>query len=377
MMKKIIISLIVMIMFIGCSDKNANLSKTIESEIVGSKYNYYGYDLFVSEDLKAKLYTWTNTDFDINSVNDNKLFHKIPGKIKDEKFIISEKNRPIHFKKFNNLVEVKKIKFKPNDSFFLANLNSIKDSKGVEEKLVNSILDPLINSFKDIKDYEPIEIGYSDDKNDHYKVINLSKHQKNENGEYIIDNPFNIIKNVQEAQLVISSLKLSQKNKSKEAYYSKSEVLFYIKDLSVENDIVRQNLKNMSNNEELVKIIAKNNPDFFRTLQNERSNYTLDEKSILRLPTDADINYALNNLTEIINSSEYLSVNNSFKKINISSAFPNAQRSNNLSVDNNFEYKSTKRDTIKNDNKTLNLSNEDFKENKKKKVDFVDLDNGI
>lgn len=376
-MKKGIITFIVMIIFIGCSDKNTNLSKTIENEIVGSKYNYYGYDLFVSEDLKAKLYTWTNTDFDINSVNDNKLFHKIPGKIKDEKFIISEKNRPIHFKKFNNLVEVKKIKFKPNDSFFLANLNSIKDSKGVEEKLVNSILDPLINSFKDIKDYEPIEIGYSDDKNDHYKVINLSKHQKNENGEYIIDNPFKTIKNVQEAQLVISSLKLPHKNKSKEAYYSKSEVLFYIKDLSVENDIVRQNLKNMSNNEELVKIIAKNNPDFFRTLQNERSNYTLDEKSILRLPTDADINYALNNLTEIINSSEYLSVNNSFKKINISSVFPNVQKSNNLSVDNNFEYKSTKRDTIKNDNKTLNLSNEDFKENKKKKVDFVDLDNGI
>ncbi len=39
-MKKLIFPFVIMIMFIGCSDKSLNLSESTENKIVGNKYKY-------------------------------------------------------------------------------------------------------------------------------------------------------------------------------------------------------------------------------------------------------------------------------------------------------------------------------------------------
>lgn len=310
------------------------------------------------------------------SKNDGDLFRKVDGKAKEEKFTINEKNRPKHFKDFINPVEIKKIKYKPSDSLLLDNLNYTKDAKGIEENAVNIVFGPLFDAFRTIGIGEPVELYYGDDKNGSYKIFDLNEYSKNENKEYIIDYPFKNTKNIKSAEILVTGLKSPYNDKSREAFYSKSEVSFYIKDSDIENDIIRHNLKNLSNNEDLIKIVGKNNPTLFRTLQNEKNNYKLDPKSILRLPNDVDIDYAIDNVEEIINLGEYITANKSHKEINISSIFPDIQSGTSITTNDNFRYKpDVEKAKIEKSLKGIDFSDKNFEKEKKK--EFVDLDKGI
>lgn len=203
------------------------------------------------------------------------------------------------------------------------------------------------------------------------KIINLSNYNKNSN-EYIIDNPLGENLKTIDAEIVVTSLKAFHEEKSKELIYRKGDVSFYIKDLEIENDIVRYNLKNIANNEDLIRTIAKKDPIFFRILQNEKYSYNLDDKSILRLPVDSDINYSINHIDEILNTGEYLTVNNVWKAINVNSYFPNISINRNNQQKSSFLYQEEKRPKIENNSKKPNFSNREFRNN-----NFIDLDGGI
>ena len=326
--------------------------------------------------LKDKLYKWVDSNSNLESeINDDDLF-KLKGSPSNGYFNISAENYPRYFKTFKYPVEIKKIKFVPADMTYIQDLNNLnKDQKSKESFLVNAIITtPLkkaIDSFSDIKLYDPVTIVYIDNVHEMEKIINLSNYNKNSN-EYIIDNPLGENLKTIDAEIVVTSLKAFHEEKSKELIYRKGDVSFYIKDLEIENDIVRYNLKNIANNEDLIRTIAKKDPIFFRILQNEKYSYNLDDKSILRLPVDSDINYSINHIDEILNTGEYLTVNNVWKAINVNSYFPNISINRNNQQKSSFLYQEEKRPKIENNSKKPNFSNREFRNN-----NFIDLDGGI
>lgn len=375
-MKKIIFVFMVSILFFGCSNSNnsINISNT-DSDISGNTYNYYGYNLKLSEDMKSKLYTWVSGESNLKSFEE---LYTVEGKVNNERFVISDKTTPVYFKNFDKKAEVLKIKFKPIDSTSKFFKNGAKDGKTFESTLLGGGLSTVFNTFKERKFGEAITLAYYEDNKNGLK-IDLLKYSKNDNGEYIIDNPFKSNK-IQKLELEVLELITTHKDKSKHYFYNSDEVSYYIKDFGIENDIVRENLINIPNNEELIRIVAKNDSSFFRTLQHERTKYNLDSKSILLLPDDVNIEYALNNLNEIINTSEYLATNNTFKKINdITTIFSDVKNTKSITdTESNYKYKPTiDRNKIENKSKQVDISNKNFKENNIRKSEFVDLDNGI
>lgn len=372
-MRKIFIPLLASLFFVACSNKNSN---TFKDEIVGDSYDYYNHKLSVPNNLKDKLYKWVDSNSNLESeINDDDLF-KLKGSPSNGYFNISAENYPRYFKTFKYPVEIKKIKFVPADMTYIQDLNNLnKDQKSKESFLVNAIITtPLkkaIDSFSDIKLYDPVTIVYIDNVHEMEKIINLSNYNKNSN-EYIIDNPLGENLKTIDAEIVVTSLKAFHEEKSKELIYRKGDVSFYIKDLEIENDIVRYNLKNIANNEDLIRTIAKKDPIFFRILQNEKYSYNLDDKSILRLPVDSDINYSINHIDEILNTGEYLTVNNVWKAINVNSYFPNISINRNNQQKSSFLYQEEKRPKIENNSKKPNFSNREFRNN-----NFIDLDGGI
>lgn len=77
------------------------------------------------------------------------------------------------------------------------------------------------------------------------------------------------------------------------------------------------NRNDESENEDLVRFIAINNPTLFRELQLEKHKYKLSSMSILKLPNDINIDYSLNNFSQILTTGKYLDFNNKVKKFNV------------------------------------------------------------
>lgn len=123
------------------------------------------------------------------------------------------------------------------------------------------------------------------------------------------------------------------------------------------------NRNDESENEDLVRFIAINNPTLFRELQLEKHKYKLSSMSILKLPNDINIDYSLNNFSQILTTGKYLDFNNKVKKFNVKDIYSE--------IDINYNN-ATKKINISNDTKKINLKNQ-----KNTNSTFIDFDKGI
>jgi len=68
-----------------------------------------------------------------------------------------------------------------------------------------------------------------------------------------------------------------------------------------------------TSNEELLKTIALLNTELFKRLKKQRSDFNLPKDSVLYLPDDADMNYAVANTQQIFQTGKYKTVEGTYK----------------------------------------------------------------
>lgn len=350
---------IISLFLLSCSSKKNSLNYSIIDDDAEEVYEYNGYKLNLPIELKNKLYTWTTPIK--NYTPENFL---IEGRDEKGTFEIT-KNPPTYTVNFANEVEVLKIKFKT--------FSDIEKINSIDKAIANGIPSLITAPFQALSKvttgnsiYQPSQVAISYDEQLWDKfILDKNLYQKNDDA-YIIENPFDKIK-LKNVTFIILALYGSGKDSiRREIVYHPDELTYFVKNLEIEKEIIKYNLLNRENeseNEDLIRFIAIKEPIFFRELQFNKNKYKLSSLSFLKLPSDININYCLNNFSQILTTGKYLDSNSKFKKFNVNDVY--SQKDMNYN-------NATQRINISNDTKKMNLKNQENTDSK-----FIDFDKGI
>lgn len=347
------------ILLVSCSSNKNNLNSTAFYDNVPEVYEYSGYKLNLPIELKNKLYTWTTPIK--NYTPENFL---IEGRDEKGTFEIT-RDFPTYTVNFNNNVEVLKIKFKT--------FSDIEKINSIDKAITNGIPSLIAAPFQVLSKvttgnsiYQPSHVAISYD-NQHWNTFTLDKNlYQKDNDAYVIENPFNKIKLKNVSFKVLALHGAGKDSIRRKIIYHPDELTYFVKNLEIEKEVIKYNLINRDNeseNEDLIRFIAVNEPMFFRELQFNKNRYKLDSMSFLKLPNDININYCLNNFSQILTTGKYLDSNNKVKKFNVKDIYSE--------IDMNYNN-ATKKINISNDTKKINLKNQ-----KNTNSTFIDFDKGI
>lgn len=314
------------------------------------------------------MYRWTEPVKNFYPKN-----HVIKGRTTDGIFVAT-KDHPTYILSFPNDVEILKIKFRTaTDIEKVADIDEVSDlskivTKGIES-LINLPFQLLGNALEvdSLKFDQPIAVAISYDAGKNWEQYDLDEKtfSKDENA-YLFENQLSETKATKDVVFQVLALRSVREGRVAEIIYHPDELTYFIKDLQAEREAVKYNLqynKDKSANENLIRYLAVNEPNLFRELQLKKSNYILDDFSILKLPNDIDISYGMNNFSKILRTGEYQNQNKVFKKFDVNKVYSTK----------NLSYENVARQ-INNDGneKQLNLKNKTDQNS-----NFIDFDKGI
>lgn len=344
--------LLIGFLFVGCQPQT-KLSESSKLSSNGSNtFDYNGFILDFPISLQNDMYYWTK-----GNLNFTPKDFEISGRDRKGVFTIDKKIYPIFHVKFEEEVEILKVKFK-----------ILPFKEKAKEIYENNPVYLAIDSFRDFITFninEPSNIEIYNSQNKGQAItLNRKIYDSRENA-YIIKEPFN--DKTKDVVLIITKLHGFQESGKREVIYLPDELSFLVKNNNIANKIIKYNLKNskdLNRNEELIRFIALHDVKLFRELQKEKNEYQLDEISFLKLPLDININYAFDNFSNIISTGEYKDVQNRNKSFNASKVYPN--------LDYN-KYGNSRNIQIQENNKALKLSDKDIQNNKIETNGFTDF----
>lgn len=348
----IIISILITTFFTGCY-KNNILVKVNKENNSNKSILLYDQKVTVPEILINKIFP--NISMKAKYVGKSVL----TGKVIDNEFIFNDNQAPYYILKLDKPLKIEKLTIYNTATYtpILKKLNK-PDLIG----LVIGIL-PDTPKFPSL-----VHIGTKEQN----KLIPYKTKFKNENNTlktkeetiYLKKQPY-----TNEVHISISKINISLGHSSKSKIFKNYKFLIQGYDPKYEADLIEWILKNrkeQDKNEVLIRNIAQNNVKLYHTLQYNPEIYNIPKYSILTLPKDVNVKYALTNTFEMYRTGRYKDISGKFKKFKI-------EQVNFIQSSSNYKYKHK-----------VEINGEKIKDkvsikSNKKDTDtnFIDFSNGI
>jgi len=286
--KNIILILLIIFFIPGCSTKNnINQPEKNKNEYKSNSIIYYGQELAIPQGLVRKIYSPHNI---VNIHKDKELIHK------NGKFI--GKNMPYYIINFDKTIYLSEIKIyntgvlgmpllrirNDKTTFFTFDpISFLLDNKPIPKKVYMATA----------KDSNLVPIEFLIDENKEYIKIILKEPKYTD-------------------QLHIAIAEIENPPISKNAEVLKEYTFdFVANDFNYIDNIIINNLKNRNDlflNEELIRNIALKDKRLFKKLKKQSHKFNVTKYSLINLPHDADITYAINNYSNVVESRVYKNI---------------------------------------------------------------------
>jgi len=299
--KKITLSLLIILLIMGCSNtKNLSQPNSNKRSEKTDMITLYGQQLQIPKNIYNKIYPEFNMD--TKSIFKNKSISHEKGK-----FI--GKYRPYYILNFDKQLYISEIKIF-NTGLLAVPILNVKNKK---ESLVK--FNPIAFIFNDKQVPTTVHLG-----NKNSSELEQVDFLVSENKEYIV------IK--LSTPIFTNQLHIAISGIENPPFGTKCEILndytfeLTANDYSYIDEVIINTLKTRSDlllNEDLIRKIALEDKKLFRKIQSKSRNINVTNFSLINLPQDADINYALKNYSNIVESRVYKNINGQRKVWKISS----------------------------------------------------------
>jgi len=277
-MKRKYIMIALMVLITGCGEKEPEVPK-IDPVTVAPEIVLFKQSLPIEKEVLRKAYKKISPKIGLSHMNELK------GKSFNEEFVFEESELPFIEYKFDKPYIIKKIHLKR--SGFVVNGNSMSSNiRKFEILFFDAQKTPLYTGELD-EDAVSIE-GFHNTQADGFVLKTRS-----------VYSPEDTVVNEND---VIAS------------FDGRIEV--EVIDADYVYDIVAPVLSerdSSTSNEELLKTIALLNSELFKRLREKRSDFNLPKTSVLYLPDDADMHYAVSHTQEIYQTGKYKTVTGEYK----------------------------------------------------------------
>ena len=349
----IIISITITTFFVGCSQKNT-LVKINKENSFKKSILLYDQNITVPESLMSKVFP--NISMKVKSREDALLI----GKEADGQFIFNDNHSPYYILKLDKPLKIEELTI-----YNTATYRPIV----VEQPNKPDIISLLIGTLPDTPKFPSLVYIGTKEQNElfpfktKFKKTNSSLDAKEET--IIFKKPLY----TDTLHIEISKLNISVGHSPKSKLVKNYKFLIKGYDPKYEIKLIESVLKNRKEkdkNESLIRNIAQDNIKLYRTLQHNKDLYNIPKYSILGLPKDVNIQYAITNTFEIYRTGRYKSTSGKFKKFKVKEV-------NFMQSSSNYQYKHrVEINGKKIKNKVSAQSNK-----RDADINFIDFSNGI
>lgn len=348
----IIISISITTFFTGCY-KNNTLVKLNKENSFKKSILLYGQKITVPENLISKVFP------DISMKVKYRGSSELIGKKVDDEFIFNNNRSPYYILKLDKPLNIEELTIYNTATYTPILKKSNKpDLIGL---LIGSLPDtPKFPSLVHIGTKEQDKLIPFETK---FENINNALEAKKET--IVFNKPFY----TDTLHVNISRLNISLGHSYKSQIFKNYKFLIKGYNPDYETELIESVLKNRKKkdkNEILIRNIAQDNIKLYRTLQYNTDLYNIPKYSILTLPEDVNIQYAITNTFEIYRTGRYKNISGEFKKFKIEEVsfmqssgdyqYGHEVEINGEKIKNKVSMKSNKKDTD---------------------INFIDFSNGI
>jgi len=277
-MKKIYPLIILLVFIVGCAKKEPE-PVAIDPVTLSPEITLFKQSLPIQKEVLQKAYKKISPTVGLSHMN------QLKGKSFDGEFVFDETELPFIEYKFDKPYIIKKIHLKK--SGFVVNGNAKSSNiKKFEILFLDAQKTPLYTG--ELEDEVEVIEGFNNIQADGFIIKTRSIYSPQ--GEEVDEND------------VIA------------AFDGRIEV--EVIDADYVYDIVAPVLSkrdSSTSNEDLLKTIALLNSELFKRLREKRSDFNLPKTSVLYLPDDADMHYAVANTQEIFETGKYKTVDGDYK----------------------------------------------------------------